>query len=448
MFVRKAIAGRILAAFLSMLMLVTLAACGRRNTPASTSGRDADTEQDSDASSDADEDKITIEALIWMPDVPAIPYDMARAFNRKYPNLHVDIQLIQDSEMAALEPRMAANNMPDFFTLTAGFFANELADGGFLLDVGGTAAWANTLEPLQSQWISPVKGVRYGISGGLCTTFIYYNKSLFEQAGITELPKDYQEFLALCKQIKNAGITPMLFTGGDLNTLSNSQYSYGLVNYVTFGDDEIMNGIANGTYEIPVEHLKKVYERVIDLPVKGFVNEGYISTDYMGSLMQFINGEAAMIFNGTWAAGNIFVDGLDFEIGCFLPPWNDPGEVLVPCLSTETGHALGATGDPEKEAAAKLFLEFWYGEGFHIFQNPRQCVPGQRMETITVPIVLAEPIIALMADLASYPSAQPLHFGFMPPALAGSMLIFHEMLTGSMTPARAAQAAIDAIAGR
>jgi hypothetical protein len=53
-----------------------------------------------------------------------------------------------------------------------------------------------------------------------------------------------------------------------------------------------------------------------------------------------------------------------------------------------------------------------------------------------------------MADLASYPLAQPLHFGFMPPALAGSVRLFHEMLTGSMTPAQAAQAASDAIANR
>ena len=397
------------------------------------------------SASDIPDKKITIEALIWLPDIPTIPLDMAKAFTEKYPNFTVDVQLMTDSEIQSLQPRMATNNMPDFYTLTAGSFASEVADGGFALDIGDTQAWANTLESMQQQWISRENQVKYGISGGLCTTLIYYNKGMFDQAGITELPKDYPAFLELCETLKGAGFVPMLYTGGDPNTLSNSQYSYGLTNYLTKGDAAVMNGIADGSYKIPMEDLAKVYERVVELPKLGYCNEGYMSTDYIGSLTQFVNGDAAMVFNGTWVAGSIFTDELSFEVGCFLPPWNDPGEELVPCLSTETGHAVGATGDPDKEAVAKLFLDFWYGEGFGIYQNPRQCVPGQKMDTIVTDVILAPQIVELMAEAASYSNAQPLHFGYMPAVLNGSMLYFQEMLAGTMTPEQAAQAALNDI---
>jgi len=396
---------------------------------------------------DIGDKQVTIEALIWLPDIPTIPVDMAKAFGEKYPNLTVDVQLMTDSEVASLQPRMAANNMPDFHTLTAGSFANEVADGGYVLDVGDTQAWANTLESLQQQWISPINKVKYGISGGLCTTLIYYNKGMFDQAGITDadLPEDYPGFVDLCAKLKDAGITPLMYTGLDPNTLSNSQYSYGCVNYITKGDNDVMQGIATGTYTIPLEDLVKTYERVIELPNLGYCNDGYMSTDYIGSLTQFVNGDAAMVFNGTWVAGSIFTDELSFEVGCFLPPWNDPGVELVPCLSTETGHAVGKTGDAEREAVAKMFLEFWYGDGFSIYQNPRQCVPGQKMETIVTDVILAPQIVDVMAEAASYSAAQPLHFGFMPSVLNGSMVYFQEMLAG-MAPEQAAQAALNDIA--
>ena len=37
----------------------------------------------------------------------------------------------------------------------------------------------------------------------------FYNKDLFEQAGITEEPKTWDEFKDVCQKLKDAGITPM-----------------------------------------------------------------------------------------------------------------------------------------------------------------------------------------------------------------------------------------------
>ncbi len=38
---------------------------------------------------------------------------------------------------------------------------------------------------------------------------IWYNKALFEQAGIEEIPTTWTEFLSVVQQLKDAGITPI-----------------------------------------------------------------------------------------------------------------------------------------------------------------------------------------------------------------------------------------------
>ncbi|MDQ9760149.1 extracellular solute-binding protein, partial [Acinetobacter baumannii] len=37
----------------------------------------------------------------------------------------------------------------------------------------------------------------------------FYNKALFEQAGIEKEPTTWAEFLDVCQKLKDAGITPM-----------------------------------------------------------------------------------------------------------------------------------------------------------------------------------------------------------------------------------------------
>lgn len=44
----------------------------------------------------------------------------------------------------------------------------------------------------------------------------YYNKEVFEKAGITEFPKTWDELLEACKKIKDSGVTPIsLYTADD-----------------------------------------------------------------------------------------------------------------------------------------------------------------------------------------------------------------------------------------
>ena len=52
----------------------------------------------------------------------------------------------------------------------------------------------------------------------------FYNKDLFEQAGITEEPKTWDEFLDVCEKIKASGVTPIAL---------GNQYSWVVCHYIT-----------------------------------------------------------------------------------------------------------------------------------------------------------------------------------------------------------------------
>ena len=93
-----------------------------------------------------------------------------------------------------------------------------------------------------------------------------------------------------------------------------------------------------------------------------------MATGYDDGIRLFKEGKVAMAFHGSWAAG-LLLHGNPFEVGVFIPPWNAPGERVVPVIGSETGFAVFET--PNK-AAAMRFLEFIAGQGFSILQRKRQ----------------------------------------------------------------------------
>ena len=53
------------------------------------------------------------------------------------------------------------------------------------------------------------EGKIYGVPWTFGMVGLWYNKALFEKAGITETPKTWSDFLGVVKTLKDAGITPI-----------------------------------------------------------------------------------------------------------------------------------------------------------------------------------------------------------------------------------------------
>jgi multiple sugar transport system substrate-binding protein len=301
-----------------------------------------------------------------------------------------------------------------------------MVDAGAIADIGDTKAWADMVPAMQSAWTH--NGVKYGISGGVCTTLIYYNMDYFKQAGIASVPKDWKQFLGVCEKLKAAGITPLVWYGGFPNMLSNGPLSWGVANYVYPNEKDFRKNVADTKYDFSKNPgWLETYERMKFLADKGYFMDGFTSTDY-GQGQEFFNaGDAAMFFAGTWQAAYVIDQG-DFETGLFLPPWNDPGKELVTVNASETGWSVGKNDNVK---LGKLLLDFMFHENWATYQNPRGCVtPFKTVKGDDLNPKLA----AAMEELNKYPQFTDLFFRVLPSVLATEGRTMGQSIYIDMTP--------------
>ena len=375
----------------------------------------------------------TITALVWAPDWPEEMHQVAAEFSRLNPDVRVNVQFMTGNSVEEnIRPRIAAHNLPDLMSVNPNAYAAELADQGVLADVGPSPAWNNMLDSLKADWTSR-GGKHFGIAGGVAATLMYYNKAMFAQAGIKQLPANFEEFLAVCEQLKKAGLTPIMWNGGFPNTLGNGPFSFGFANQVVAKTPDWKARIANGTLDLDNADGAAIFARIKLVAERGYAQPGYMNTNYDEGIRLFTEGKTAMAFHGTWASG-LLMNGKGFATGVFVPPWNAPGKPVIPVIGSETGFAICDTRN--KEAAAR-FLDFMMGKGFAIQQNKRQNISP--FKTAPGRMVSDPQIVAYIAHASKAPVTGSPYYSMLP---ANTIELLHpliqDVLFDKVTPQQAA----------
>jgi multiple sugar transport system substrate-binding protein len=391
-------------------------------------------QQDQAASDATAPARTTITALIWAPDWPEEMLKISSEFSKLNPDIRVNVQfMIGNSVEENIKPRVASGNLPDLVSVNPNAYSAELADQGILADVSKTAAWNNMLDPLKGDWTSR-RSRSFGISGGVATTLIYYNQDMFAKAGIKALPTNFTEFLAVCEQLKRAGFTPIMWNGGFPNMLGNGPFSSGFANNVVAREPDWKKKIGDGTLDLNTPQVADIFAKLVLMPDRGYVQEAFMSTDYDEGVRLFKEGKVAMAFHGSWAAG-LFLHGNPFEVGVFIPPWNAPGEQVVPVIGSETGFAVCET--PNK-AAAMRFLEFIAGKGFSILQGKRQNISPFKQVAGAIP---SDPkIVDYTNTVSRYPVTSTLYYSVLPSnSIERLHRLMQDVLFKKITPRQAAK---------
>lgn len=377
--------------------------------------------------------KTVITALIWAPDWSDQMQQIAEAFTRENPNIHVNVQfMIGESVEENIRPRIAAGNMPDLLSVNPNTFTAELADRGKLVDVSLTTAWATMLDDLKPDWTSAGKK-HFGVAGGVAATLLYYNMNLFKQAGIGNVPSNFDEFLKTCDRLKKAGITPIIWYGGFPNMLGNGPFSSGFANNIVANEPRWKDKLIDGTLNLDVPEAADIFEKIKLIADRGYVQKGFMTTNYDEGIKLFTSGKVAMAFHGTWASG-LLMQGKNFETGVFIPPWNAPRKKPVPVIGSETGFAVGATTH-RKEAL--LFLEYIMGKGYPILQNKRQNIPPMRHPQGTM---IGNPLITkYILRVSEFSVTASPYYSFLPATTIGlTHSLMQDVLFNKRSPREAA----------
>ncbi|OAB48209.1 ABC transporter substrate-binding protein [Paenibacillus antarcticus] len=277
--------------------------------------------------------------------------EYAKRFNEKYPNIKVEFEGSQTDYNQQAKVRMASGELPDVMFIPQIPNSDLPKYFASLDDLGLTDQV--TFKDFKSQ-----DGQLYGITTGNSTSGIVYNKKAFADAGITDIPKTWDEFLAACEKLKANGVIPLASNFKDkwpLNTwaFDTPRLIAGDPNY----PNEKLNQDAPFTMDTG---YGKAFGLLKELNQKGYLEKDINSTNWEQSKKDIASGKFAMYYLGNWVINQIIGAGTTSDnVGFFPLPYDNSGTVTA-TLSPDNFYAVAK--DSKHIDAAKVFLKWMIEE--------------------------------------------------------------------------------------
>ncbi|MGK3949521.1 ABC transporter substrate-binding protein [Microbacterium sp. K2] len=286
--------------------------------------------------------------------------DLVAQFNSSQSDVRVEIDTSGPDVISASFVR---GNPPDLILGNYNYEIARFVQRCTLTDLSDTDAAASVrddLQPLMDQYGS-CEGRTSALPYSVMAASVIYNKEIFDAQGL-EVPQTWDELIAVCDQLKDAGIDPFYATFKDDWTVGQGWYDYsigGSVDTIEFFDAMADEGAAVGP-DSPVSFEKdfaKPMDQMMQL-ANDYTNEDAESRGYGDGNLAFGKGEAAMYMQGPWAFSEIAKTAPDLELGTFpLPMTDDPADLGVR-VNMDLG-AMIPEGSNHQEAARE-FLEYLY----------------------------------------------------------------------------------------
>ena len=176
--------GRRVAAVLAAALLAT--ACGSSDDGSEADPSESQTEEGSEAEVSGEDVTLTYFTFSAAPDHLEDLDTIVSAFEAENPNVTIDVQTASyDDYFTQLQTRVAGGDAPDTFELNYENFVTY-AEAGTLLDL--TTAAGDALDPSvfypRAYEVFAQDGIQYGLPETFSNVVLFYNKDLFDAAGL------------------------------------------------------------------------------------------------------------------------------------------------------------------------------------------------------------------------------------------------------------------------
>ena len=287
-------------------------------------------------------------------------YKAIARFEDKNPGITIELTYQPgENSTEMLTAAAMSKEGPDIVSLWGGTYVTSIKDS--LLDLKDYFT-PEEIAVVQGWENHAVDGKYYGAPILTDSTGIFYNKSIFKDAGIdpeNDYDGTYDGLLALCEKLKNAGITPLIAGASDgwgnsfiEGSIFASQYAPGTVEKTMA---EIVAGEKNFA---TTPEMVAAFQADQDLYTKGYYNNDASTITQAEACTLFLSGGGAMMPNGmgTLAA---FRKALGEDLGLLPMPSlkaDSPGfGVTIGALGT---NALAATNYGKHPVESTNFIRF------------------------------------------------------------------------------------------
>ena len=344
-----------------MILIMALSACTASATSESTAPAPQETEGQADAteapaSEPSAEEPVTITYCNFNASGgnEETLQKMYEAFHEEYPNITVEIETIGfDDYFTQMQTRVAGGTAPDCYELNIENFA-AYASRGVLAEITGV-----DLSGIDETALNAfnVDGKQYGLPGNFSNVVLFYNKDLFDQAGIDYPTADWTQ------EDVQAAAEAIRALGEDI---------YGYYQPITYNEFYKVAAQYGGSllnedrtaFTINSPENLEAAQMMVDRVLVSNVQPTDVQMGGMGDWDLFMSGRLGMMPTGIWAF-NTFAEGCDFEWDVVVEPGADQKATAFfsnACvINAESEHKEAAatwiTWLTSSEAAAALRIE-------------------------------------------------------------------------------------------
>lgn len=392
---------------LIMAVSLVLTACGGQNNNSGANGGNSPSSSPTGSENEGDKpDPVTI-SIGYATGDPATKQAIETtidAFTEANP--HITIKNISettsDSYLDWLKTKDAVGEFPDLV---------EMRDTKVFADAGKLAELPQELHGLFT-YLPEYDGKYYNAPlTGNAPNGIIYSKKAYADAGVTELPKTYDEFLAIQEKLAASGISPIVVGGKDLFHMG-FWVNYFLINNVYKVDPDWNSKRTAQTASFTDATVVQAITDYKELFTK-YVDKGWLSTGDNQTASMLITGKAAQLYSGPWMFGQIAEADPSFEFGFYAVP-NRDGSVIVNGLPTLQGWSLSAEAakDPAKVGAITAFIQFFFDPAqYSPYLATVNGIPTTKAEVTYETGEQMQEVLRLMAD-SSVPKAMMINQWF------------------------------------
>ncbi|MBQ2262121.1 MAG: extracellular solute-binding protein [Loktanella sp.] len=370
--------------------------------------------------------------------------DIAASFNAQNPDVNVTMQFLENEAFKARLPTLLqSSSAPHMFYSWGGGVLRAQAENGVLMNLNEAMAeqrdgqpWGDSFNPAAVDGLS-FDGETWAVPFRMGTVSFFYNKELFEQAGIDSADlTDWSAFLNAIETLKEAGLTPIAVGGGERWPV----HFYWSYLAMRIGGQEVVDNAKIGAGEgFGHEAFVSAGEELRRLGELDPFQPGYLGATWPQTLGAFGDGNAAMILSFENTVGtqrNNSADGVGLDpdnIGRFPFPMVEGGNSqITDTLGGLNGWAVSVNAPPE----TLDFLAYFTNQ-----ENQRKMAAAEMLIPVTTG---AEDAIegVHLRDAADQLAASTWHQNYFDQDFGPSLGrvindISVELVTGNMSPSEA-----------
>lgn len=280
-------------------------------------------------------------------------------FNKVYPNITVEHEGITDYAETALL-RLPTGDWGDIMFIPS----IDMVDLETYFIPYGSVSEMSGLINFADQW--KYQDQCYGIGYMANAQGLLYNKKVFADAGITELPKTPDEFIADLQLIKDNTDAIPLYTNyaagwtmggawdGYLGAITTGDTTWLNQKFTHTADPFKNNGDGTGAYAL--------YKILFDAVAQGLTEEDYTTTDWEGCKGMINRGEIGTMVLGSWAVAQMKAAGDNPDDIGYMPfPISVNGKQYA-TAGPDYCYGINNKSSADNQAAAMVFVKWMVEE--------------------------------------------------------------------------------------